>query len=738
MKQCWILPALLVLFCLAGCGVSGSGSVPRLSADFDLSAAPNVLTVAPGGQPGDLIVTASGRNGFYSPVTFSVSGLPTGVAASPATLTVAPGTLQRIHIAASRTAVAGNANITVEATSGPITHTASASLTVGTPPPSSPIAINASSFNFGDELVEDSRVRTVVRVTNMTSGAVTLNPTLSGNASYSTVPDASCSSGLAAGGTCGIEVRYAPTVVSAPNTQDATLNVGVSTGSSGSASSAGTVSLQGTAVALTPGEVAATDNPQVALYTVNLPYAGTVTVNFGKDATYGQRTSAQSSAADGGTVKVLVAGMQANTTYHMQASVKFVNGLRAADIDHTFTTGSPPPDMALQATAAASAGMTPQPGVEVLNAVNGTPQGVFVTDLAGNVLWTYSVPGNPKSDQIDGVKLLPNGDFLFVVGAISTAPMNGSLPDGTIVELLEVNLAGDVVRGITLDELNSELKAAGYDVTLADFHHDVEPLPNGHWLVLANALKKFSDLAGYSGSKTVLGDVVVDLDSNLEPVWVWNEFDHLDINRHPYMFPDWTHSNAVMYSSGDGNIMVSIRHQNWLVKVDYENGSGSGDVLWRLGEGGDFALEGGTDPQDWFYAQHDPGYFSANTTGTFSIGLMDNGDDRIFPGGAVCGTTGAPACYSTIPVLQVNESNDTATLTFQQILPTALYNNFGGNTEQLANGDVEYDLCGLGSGSAVYEVTQQSTPQTVWQMQSKGTNLYRAFRLPSLYPGVQW
>ena len=40
--------------------------------------------------------------------------------------------------------------------------------------------------------------------------------------------------------------------------------------------------------------------------------------------------------------------------------------------------------------------------------------------------------------------------------------------------------------------------------------------------------------------------------------------------------------------------------------------------------------------------------------------------------------------------------------------------------------------------SAIYEVTQQSNPQTVWSMQVTGTNMYRASRLPSLYPGVQW
>ena len=34
-------------------------------------------------------------------------------------------------------------------------------------------------------------------------------------------------------------------------------------------------------------------------------------------------------------------------------------------------------------------------------------------------------------------------------------------------------------------------------------------------------------------------------------------------------FPDWTHSNAIIYSSDDGNFIVSIRHQSWLVKVNY-------------------------------------------------------------------------------------------------------------------------------------------------------------------------
>ena len=69
------------------------------------------------------------------------------------------------------------------------------------------------------------------------------------------------------------------------------------------------------------------------------------------------------------------------------------------------------------------------------------------------------------------------------------------------------------------------------------------------------------------------------------------------------------------------------------MKVDYSNGAGTGDILWKLGYQGDFTLVGGTDPTDWFYAQHGPSFVSTNTTGKFTLTLFDNGDDRVFPSG---------------------------------------------------------------------------------------------------------
>ena len=301
----------------------------------------------------------------------------------------------------------------------------------------------------------------------------------------------------------------------------------------------------------------------------------------------------------------------------------------------------------------------------------------------------------------------------------------------------EVDLAGTLIWQMTFEDLNHALSTAtcsGCNVHVNGTHHDFVLLPNGHLIVIASLYKVVS-------GTYVTGDVIIDLDQNHKPVWIWNEFDHLDINRRPMGFPDWTHTNAVIYSADDGNLIISIRHQNWLVKVDYANGLGTGDIIWKLGYQGDFTLVGGTDPTDWFYAQHGQSFTSKNTTGKFSLVVFDNGNDRVFPAGSglACGAPGQPtSCYSTVPLFDIDESARTATLTFHPTAPS--YSFFGGNAEVLSNGDVEYceSAGGPGTAGTVYEITQRGSAQTVWQLQVTGQFVYRGQRIPSLYPGVQW
>jgi hypothetical protein len=362
--------------------------------------------------------------------------------------------------------------------------------------------------------------------------------------------------------------------------------------------------------------------------------------------------------------------------------------------------------------------------VELLTLVSGTARPT-VTDLSGNILWTYTAVPNGTSPN--PVKMLPNGHFLinFSAGTV----------DGLNSVIQEVDLSGAVIWQMTAADLNAALATAtcaGCNITVVGTHHDFVFLPNGHLIVLAATQR---DISG----TTVTGDVIIDLDENHQPVWLWNEFDHLDVTRQPMAFPDWTHTNAILYSADDGNLIISIRHQNWLVKVDYANGTGAGDILWKLGYQGDFTLVGGTDPVDWFYAQHGPSFVTTNTTGKFSLVLFDNGDDRVFSPGVICGNTGEPPClYSTVQILQIDETAMTATFTFHPTAPS--YSFFGGNAEVLANGNVEFcESAGLaGAAGVVYEVTQDSNAQPVWQMQTTGLFAYRGQRIPSLYPGVQW
>jgi len=564
-------------------------------------------------------------------------------------------------------------------------------------------------------------------VTNTGASDLSLAPTLTGDASYAIVPTGSCGATLAAGMTCNEIVSYTPTVASGGTAQTATLNLGLG---DVDAATSDTVALTAMSAAVPVGTVTATNNPQVALYSVTLPFPGSMTVNFGTDTTYGRSTWSESTSVNGGTINMLVAGMLPTTTYHMQAAIVLANGVTATDTDHTFATKAAL--VPVPATITTTPGATPQPGVEEITIITGQ-KGVAVTDLQGGVLWSYLAPAG---EEIDGAKLLPNGHWLITVADGQTANfLHLPFPPNNVIAVREIDLAGNIVRELSMADLNLELAAAGYSLTLDQFHHDITPLPNGHWIVLTSTEKMFNNLPGYPGVTNVLGDVIIDIDENLRPVWVWSEFDHLDINRHPYQFPDWTHTNAVIYSPSDGNLIISMRHQNWVIKVAYNDGAGNGDILWHLGYQGDFKLVGGTDPIDWQYAQHYPYLFSANSSGIFKLGLMDNGDDRV-------GCVAASACpYSTIPVFQIDEGAKTATLLQNQKLPPNLYSFFGGNTELLDNGDIEYDLAGTANptlGSDIFEVTPGATPTNVWHLHTNGVYAYRGYRIPSLYPGVQW
>ena len=444
--------------------------------------------------------------------------------------------------------------------------------------------------------------------------------------------------------------------------------------------------------------VSPTKNPLVASYFVAAPVGSSVAVEFGPDTNYRFTTSATTVPAGASSVSILVAGMRQKSTYHMRAITMLPDGTRHLDSDRTFTTGSAPAERIPVVVVTTTPQMNPSSGVELLGLNPGAGPAKYnlrlvAVDPEGELIWYYDFDLTLGIAQ--PIKFLPNGHFL------ANLPSNTSKPEGVVREF---DLAGDTIREFTPQQVNRSLAAAGYRFSIVALHHDLVPLANGHLLLLGSIDKKFAHLPGYRGTTTVSGDGVIDLDSKLKPVWVWSSFDHLDVNRHPYLFPDWTHSNTLLYSPDDGNILLSVRNQNWIIKIDYENGHGSGKILWKLGYQGDFKLLNSTSPADWFYAQHFAHFLSPNTTGQFRLALFDNGNDRVLDTkGTTCISpdtaayyfgpsmlgSGLPACYSRPAILDVDEIARTAELRWSYDVP---YSNWGGVTLKLPNDNIYFDV----------------------------------------------
>ena len=291
----------------------------------------------------------------------------------------------------------------------------------------------------------------------------------------------------------------------------------------------------------------------------------------------------------------------------------------------------------------------------------------FATDLSGRVVWYYD-PQQAGLSNVMPNSIVPGGTMLLLGsdGLTQSSSMPGSLD-----VLREIDLAGDTIRETNVDAINAQLQTLGQE-HIYELHHEALRLPAGNTAVLGQTMQTIN-------GTDVVGDMVIVLDSNFQVIWTWDAFNYAQqiSNGNPYhpvlgelcstgnpaalcAVPDssaldWLHTNAISYSPADGNLIVSLRHQDWIVKIDYQNGQGDGHVIWRLGKNGDFTISS-TDPNPWFSHQHDPHYVGLST-----IVLFDNGNTR-------CTATNGSiitGCDSRGQALKLDEHNRTATLDAQ-------------------------------------------------------------------------
>ncbi len=138
-------------------------AVAAAGPDFGLSLAPPTAALSAGGST-TVAVTANALGGFTSPVSVSLTGLPAGVTANPATLTLTPGTAQNITFSATPGAAQGAATVTFSGTAGALTHSATLALTVG-----AAAGVDVSTFHYDNTRAGLNAQETSLTTTNVAS-----------------------------------------------------------------------------------------------------------------------------------------------------------------------------------------------------------------------------------------------------------------------------------------------------------------------------------------------------------------------------------------------------------------------------------------------------------------------------------------------------------------------------------------------------------------------------------------
>ena len=278
-----------------------------------------------------------------------------------------------------------------------------------------------------------------------------------------------------------------------------------------------------------------------------------------------------------------------------------------------------------------------EPGVTLFSAVpyeGGAFSFLIAVDEEGEVVWYY------RADHVIGyVTQLRNGNLLYLYRAGAIEYRAGAI---------EIDWLGNMLRHWIPASLASSVAAGDIPVSADSLHHDMQELPNGNLLGLSTELRRVdqypsseADPSAPAETAHVVGDVVVEFTPDGRIVDSWSLLDLLDLRRICYgsldgfwdalyrdfatSTKDWTHANALFHDPSDDSILVSLRHQDALIKVS----RATGELRWILG------TPGGWNPPwhpyllqpdgevEWPYHQH-----SSTVTPEGTILLFDNGNFR--------------------------------------------------------------------------------------------------------------
>jgi hypothetical protein len=380
---------------------------------------------------------------------------------------------------------------------------------------------------------------------------------------------------------------------------------------------------------------------------------------------------------------------------------------------------------------------------------------VVAVDEQGEVVW-YFQADHPIGD----VTQLSNGNLLYLHSSGAT----------------EIDWMGNTLRQWRPTGRGGLGPAGVIPVNTDTFHHDIRELPDGDFLVLSTELRR---LDNYPGSEedpsapaetaNVVADVIIEVTPDGRIVNRLSLFDLLDPYRIGYgslggiwnslykatgdSTRDWTHGNAVFHDASDDSILLSLRHQDALVKISRQTGA----LQWILGNHGgwkppwDRFLLQPVGKLQWPYHQH-----ASVITPEGTILLFDNGNFRARPFETPMTTAQS---YSRAVEYKVDELGRTVSEVWSYGGPEdeAFYSPFGGGTSWLpdtgnvlvtdsaritdVDGAPMENVPGARRWARIVEVTHTRPARKVFELivgdesQSRpfGWSVYRSRRIPSLY-----
>lgn len=383
---------------------------------------------------------------------------------------------------------------------------------------------------------------------------------------------------------------------------------------------------------------------------------------------------------------------------------------------------------------------------------------IVALDAEGEVVWYCHT-----ADRIADMRILQSGHILYQHGSYRFA--------------YEIDILGRDIRQWYGAGLTRSPGRHAIPVDVDTMHHDLLEKPDGNFMTLTTELREFGqyptsefDPEAPWAPAHVVCDAVVEFEPSTGKVVKRRDLiDVLDTKRFGYMAlsgfwkdkynsriddlsRDWSHANALVYLPEEDAIIVSFRHLDCIMKLDWQTKK----ILWILGEPTgwgaawqEYLLQPVGD-LEWPYHQHSP---QLTPHGTLMV--YDNGNYRARPFDE---PTSAANNYSRVVEYEIDED----AMTVEQVWEyrgsprERFYSPFyceadwlpkTGNILVTDGGHIETkegvphdDVPAERQWARIFEITRAQPPEKIFEVTCDsglgspyGWSIYRANRIPNLY-----